>query len=561
MFDRATLNEVKEVKEKWIQEYRKRYGEKEFKTTSYSGIPLKFVYTPEDISDTDYKQIGMPGIYPYTRGLYPIGYRVQPWVSQQATGYGLPEQTRERYELLSKEGLRGYEGREPPYFTGQDQAGILGYDADHPVAKGWVGMTGPSVNTFEDFELMFEDVDISNRNLVLGVFDTSPIFLAWLVVLAEKQGIPLDKLHGLSLNSFFRQMYLEHPSFPPQSALKINREFIKYCTENVPHWNTVNFNMYDIIECGGNAIQELAFILSVVIALTEECIKAGLDPNVFVTRFNFHMAGHMDFFETIAKIRAVRRMWAKIASERLGCQNPRALKAIINVKTAGATYTRQQPLNNLIRGCLETLAAVLGEVNALWTTHYDDPLAIPTEQSAILGLRTQQIILHETGIPKVSDPLAGSYYVEWLTNKIEEEATKLLERIEDMGGWVKCLETGWFRREIDRGGIEWRRSVDRGETVMVGVNKFVMKEEQKVPVFEYPEVEEIAIERLKKFKEKRDTVKTKVALAELKKAAQRVEEGEIGVLMPAIIEGVKVNATMGEMMDALKEVFGWGLIK
>jgi len=270
-------------------------------------------------------------------------------------------------------------------------------------------------------------------------------------------------------------MYLEHPSFPPQGALKINREFIKYCTENVPHWNTVNFNMYDIMECGGNAIQELAFILSVVIALCEECIKSGLDPNVFVTRFNFHMAGHMDFFETIAKIRAVRRMWSKIASERLGCQNPRALKAIINVKTAGATYTRQQPLNNLIRGCLETLAAVLGEVNALWTTHYDDPLAIPTEQSAILGLRTQQIILHETGIPRVSDPLAGSYYVEWLTNKIEEEATKLLERIEEMGGWVKCLETGWFRREIDRGGIEWRRSVDSGETIMVGVNKFVMK--------------------------------------------------------------------------------------
>jgi methylmalonyl-CoA mutase N-terminal domain/subunit len=319
--------------------------------------------------------------------------------------------------------------------------------------------------------------------------------------------------------------------------------------------------MYDIMECGGNAIQELAFILSVVIALCEECIKAGLDPNVFVTRFNFHMAGHMDFFETIAKIRAVRRMWAKIASERLGCQNPRALKAIINVKTAGATYTRQQPLNNLIRGCLETLAAVLGEVNALWTTHYDDPLAIPTEQSAILGLRTQQIILHETGIPKVSDPLAGSYYVEWLTNKIEEEATKLLERIEDMGGWVKCLETGWFRREIDRGGIEWRRSVDKGETVMVGVNKFVMKEEQKVPVFEYPEVEEMAVERLKKFKEKRDTAKTKVALAELKKAAQRAEAGEIGVLMPAVVESAKANATLGEMMDVLKEIFGWGLIK
>jgi methylmalonyl-CoA mutase N-terminal domain/subunit len=254
-------------------------------------------------------------------------------------------------------------------------------------------------------------------------------------------------------------------------------------------------------------------------------------------------------------------MWAKIATERFGCQNPRAAKAIINVKTVGSTYTRQQPLNNLIRGCLETLAAVLGEVNALWTTHYDDALATPTEQSAILGLRTQQIILHETGIPNVTDPLAGSYYVEWLTSKIEEEATKLLGRIEDMGGWVKCLEAGWFRREIDRGGIEWSNAVDKGEKVWVGVNKFVMEEEQKVPVFEYPDVEEIAIERLKKFKERRDSAKTKVALVELKKAAQGVEDGEIGVLMPAIIEGVRANATMGEMMEVLKEVFGWGLIE
>jgi len=561
MFDKKAIDDVKEVEEKWDKEYQKRYKDKELKRTSYSGIPLKTVYTPEDVEGIDYRQIGMPGIYPYTRGLYPIGYRVQPWVSQQATAFGLPEQTRERYELLSKEGLRGYEGREPPYFSGQDMAGILGYDADHPVAKGWVGMTGPSVNTMEDFELMFEGVELDKRNLVLGMFDTAPIGLAELVVLAEKQGVPLDKLHGLALNSFFRQMYLEHPSFPPQRALKINREFIKYCTENVPNWNTVNWNMYDIIECGGNVIQELAFILSVVIALADECVRAGLDPNVFLTRFNFHMAGHMDFFETVAKIRALRRMWAKIATERFGCQNPRAAKAIINVKTVGSTYTRQQPLNNLIRGCLETLAAVMGEVNALWTTHYDDALANPTEQSAILGLRTQQIILHETGIANVTDPLAGSYYVEWLTSKIEEEATKLLGRIEDMGGWVKCLEAGWFRREIDRGGIEWSRAVDKGEKVWVGVNKFVMEEEQKVPVFEYPDVEEIAIERLKKFKERRDSAKTKAALAELKRAAQRVEEGEIGVLMPAIIEGVKASATMGEMMDMLKEVFGWGLIE
>jgi len=560
VFSKELMKEVKELDQKWLEEYQKYYKGKEFKKTTYSGIPVKTVYTPADIAHLNYKQMAMPGIYPYFRGVYPLTYQAQPWVNQQATAFGLPEQTRERYSKLSQEGLSGYEGREPNYFLGSDMAHTLGYDSDHPVARGWVGMTGAAIDTIQDFEALFEGVALDRRNVVLGMFDTCQIALANLIVVAEKQGVTPDKLHGLTLNMFYRQMYMEIPTFSPRGALKVNREFVKYCTEHAPHWNTINWATYDVIECGGNAVQEIAFIFAALIAITDECIKIGLDPDRFLARFAFHVAAHIDFFEVVAKMRAMRRMWAKLTVEKYGCKNPRAIKININVKTAGVSYTRQQPLNNLMRGTIETLAAVLGGATSIWTTAYDEALAIPTEQSAILGLRTQQILLYESGVADVSDPLAGSYYVEWLTDKIEDEATKMLQRIEEMGGWMKCMEAGWFKREVNRLAIEWRRGVDSGEKIMVGMNKFV-KEEEPVPVFQYPEVEQIAIERLKKFKAQRDTKKTMAALVALRKACKDVNEDKaVGVMMPAIIECVKANATVGETMDVLKEVFGWGLI-
>lgn len=560
MFSKELMKEVKELDQKWLEEYKKYYDGKEFKKTTYSGIPVKTVYTPEDIAHLNYKDMAMPGIYPYFRGVYPLTYQAQPWVNQQATAFGLPEQTKERYSKLSQEGLAGYEGREPVFFMGSDMSHTLGYDSDNPIAKGWVGMTGAAIDTIQDYEMLFDGVALDKRNITLGMFDTCHIALANLIVAAERQGISPDKLHGLTLNMFYRQMYMEIPTFSPRGALRINRDFIKYCSEHVPHFNTVNWATYDVTECGGNAIQEIAFIFAAIIAITDECIKIGLNPDKYLSRFAFHVAAHIDFFEVVAKMRAMRRMWAKLTKERYGCTNPRASKININIKTAGVSYTRQQPLNNLIRGTIETMAAIMGGVTSLWTTAYDEALAIPTEQSAILGLRTQQILLYESGVASVSDPLAGSYYVEWLTDKIEDEATKLLKRIEEMGGWMKCMEAGWFKKEVNREAIAWRRGVDSGERVMVGMNKFT-KEQEPVPVFEYPDVEKISIERLKKFKAQRDTKKTMASIAALKKACVDVNEDRaVGLVMPALIECVRANATLQEMMDVLKEVFGWGLI-
>jgi len=560
VFDKETQEDAKKEVAKWKERVDQVYKGDEYNSTTYSEIPIKSVYTPLDIEDTEYNRIGMPGLYPYTRGMYPAMYQRQPWNFSQALGLASIEESRARYEKLCREGLRGYEGRNPNCFFSTDMANMQGYDADDPLAQGWVGMTGPSINSIPEFEALYEGIDLEKTNILLSLFDTSPIGLAMLVTLAEKRGIPKEKLHGQTINYFYRQMYMEHPSFPPEAGLKINREYVKYCIENVPYFVPVNFSCYDVIESGGDSIQELAFILSVAIALTEECKASGLDPDDFVTKFNFHMSGHMDFFETVCKIRAVRRMWAKITSERFGCKKPRSMALLTDVKTCGATYTAQQPLNNVIRGAYETLAAVMGGVNSIWTTHYDDALANPTEQAATLGLRTQQIILHEMGVHKVTDPLAGSYYVEWLTNRIEEDAWKLLDKTEEMGGYVECMKTAWFRHDIDRVGISHKRKQETGEEVMVGMNKFTQEEEYEVPVQEYEDTTEEVVARLKKYKAGRDQSKLEAALAELKAACEGVEAGGIGVLMPAILNAVKADATVGEIMTVEKEVFGWGLI-
>lgn len=561
MFNKKFLDKLEECKQEWEKEYQKRYDGKEFKLSTFSGIPLKTVYSPEDVKDKDASEACMPGTYPFTRGIYPLMYQAQPWNAHQAVGTGTPESTRERYELLCKEGIWGYQGKMANFMSGCDQPNRLGYDSDHPLSKGMIGATSMAMNTLDDFEILYQNVDFTKTNIVMGFYDTSMIGLANLIVLAEKRGVPQEKLMGMTINYWMRQMFEEHPAFPPKSSLIVNREYIHYVMNKIPRWYTANFPFYDIMECGGNIIQELAFMLSAMIALTEECMRVGMDPDKVVTKFGFHVAGHTDFFETVCKCRALRRMWAKIAKDRFGCKSGAAQRAILAMKTAGATYTAQQPLNNVIRGTLEGLAGVCGGVNSLWVTHYDDPLAAPSEQAAILGIRTQQILLFESGVASVTDPLAGSYYVEWLTDKIEEEATKLLKKIDEKGGWVKCTESGWFRREIDREAIAWRQKVDRGEYIWVGVNKFKMDEIGHVPITQQPDIDDIILGRLKKFKENRDFSKTKQALAELKKTAERVMQGEVGILMPPIIECVKAKATMGETMDVLKEVFGWGVIE
>ena len=447
--------EVKALEEEWRRECRRLYGEAQPRLATASGIPIKPVYSPADMEGLDYSQdLGMPGLYPYTRGAYPLLYQSSPWTTQQGMGYGLPEDTRQRYDLLLREGLEVHQGMVPQFFIVPDAPSQEGYDPDHPAARGQVGVCGTSWCKNEDFDLLFHDLPLDKTGLVLANYDSSMVGVAFYVACAERMGYRPEQLRGHTVNNLYRQTCWDLRSFPPESALMVGAELIKYCALNIPRWSPISIQGYGFQEAGANAVQELAFMLATAIAVTEKVTELGLHPDQFVSRYGFHFAADDDFFETIAKIRAFRRMWARLARERFGCQNPKSLAAIIQVETAGTSLTAQQPLNNIVRAALQTLAAVLSGPTSVWTTHYDEALSIPTEEAAVLSLRTQQIIYHETGVAKVVDPLAGSYYLEWLTSKIEEEVQKLLSRVLEMG-YVQAWRSGWFRRELERSAWEW----------------------------------------------------------------------------------------------------------
>lgn len=559
MFPRDILEKDEELKSQWKEKYQKLYKDMEFKATTASGIPVKPVYTPSDIEHIEFSEIGIPGEYPYTRGIYPLQYQFQPWVNQMSLGYGLPEQTRERMEMLKEAGMKGYFGAQS-YNLPHDLVSKAGLDPDSPEARGLVGRGGVNISTIEDLDRIFHDLPLDKTQIVQNIGSATMAGLAMFIVYAESRGFPREKLGGNSMNWLYKAPFVDYAMFPPKSAFKLMAEFIKFCSRNMPRWNTTNIAGYFIEEAGGNAVQEAAFSMATGIAITEACIKAGLDPDEFLPRFGFQFAQGNDFLEEIAKIRAIRKMWAKINKERFGCKNPRSMQLRMHIHTSGCSLMAQQPLVNIIRAAFHTLGAVLSGTNALHTSAYDEALGLPTEESATLALRTQQVVLEETHIPNVSDPLAGSYYLEWLTNKIEEEATKLIGKIDQIG-YIKAWETGWFKDELTNSAYKWREGMDNGDRVVVGVNKYVSDEEQKVPVFKIdPKIEETAIERVRAYRAKRDNAKTEDALDKLREAAKRVDEEwpSGGDLMSSIIETAKANATLGEMQGILKEVFGWG---
>jgi methylmalonyl-CoA mutase N-terminal domain/subunit len=558
MLDKLTLSKARELEEVWHQEYLKRHGELELKTASDSGIPLKSMYTPEDIQNISFDDIGIPGVYPYTRGLYPLQYQVMPWMMQFAFGYGLSEHCRERYEFLRQRGMRGYTGRESTYFIAWDLPTKLGIDPDHPEASGRIGLCGTNTATMDDFERLFKDVPLDRTNVVLAIDECTAVMLAMFAAYAEEHGYPLEKLRGNTFNWLYHQWFWDTPSFNTKYVFPLMIEVIKFCVKYMPQWNHTIIDGYNVEEAGANAIQEIGATLAIHIALSEECIKAGLNPDEFITGFSGHLAFGRDFFEDVAKARAARRMWAKINNERFGCHNPRALRFRFQAETAGSTLTAQQPLNNITRLSLGTLAAVLAGASAIWTCGYDEAIGIPTEEAAETGVRIQQIIFHESGVPGVSDPLGGSYYLEWLTNKIEAGVENFLNEVESNGGYLKCWESGWFTSQIQRTAFQWHQALARKERIKVGVNEYITEREVKVPRFSYPiEIEETAIARINKFKAERDNLRTKTALERLKTEAGKVAAGK-GELMPALIEAAKARATLQEMMNILKETFGYG---
>jgi len=488
-----------------------------------------------------------------------VQYQFTPWFNNLVLGYGLPEQTRERMDLLKEMGARGYFGKDA-YNLVFDLVAKAGYDPDDPEVKGRVGHAGCHFATQDDFDYLFHDIDLTKVSVVHNICRATLVQIALYVAYLEKRGIPITKVYGNSMNWLWSFAFVGNVAFPSKSAFKLMAEFIKFCCRNMPQWNHTNIVSYYVEESGGNAIQEAGFAIAAGIAITEECIKTGLEPDEFLPRVGFQIAQAADFFEEIAKVRAMRRVWAKVNRERFGCKNPRSLHLRMHSQTSGVTLTAQQPLNNVVRTTLETLGAVLSGTNSIQTNSYLEALSTPTEESHILALRTQQIILHETNIPNVSDPLAGSYYVEWLTSKMEEEIFRVIEQIDKMGGFVKCWESGWFKEEITKSAYEWREKIDRGEKIIVGLNKYVTEKEQKVPVFKYPEIEEEALRRLKEYKEKRDNEKLKGALQRLREIAVLVNETwpeHSGELMPAVIEAAKAEATLGELQGILREVFGW----
>lgn len=559
MFSQDTKDQDKELLKGWQEKYSKLYKDKEFKVTTASGIPVKPVYTASDIEHLDCSEIGVPGEYPYTRGIYPLQYQFQPWVNQMSLGYGLPEQTRERMEMLKEAGMKGYFGAQS-YNLPHDLVSKAGLDPDSPEARGLVGRGGVNVSTIEDLDRIFHDLPLDKTQVVQNIGSATMVGLAMFIVYAEGRGFSRERLGGNSMNWLYKAPFVDYAMFPPKSAFKLMVEFIKFCSRNMPRWNTTNIAGYFIEEAGGNAIQEAAFTMATGIAITEACIKAGLHPDEFLPRFGFQFAQGNDFLEEIAKIRAIRKMWAKVNKERFGCKNPKSMQLRMHIHTSGCSLMAQQPLVNIIRAAFHTLGAVLAGTNALHTSAYDEALGLPTEESATLALRTQQVVLEETNIPNVSDPLAGSYYMEWLTSKIEEEASKLIGKIDQIG-YIKAWETGWFKDELANSAYEWRESMDNGGRVVVGVNKYVSDEEQKVPVFKIdPKIEETAIERVRAYRARRDNAKTEAALDKLREAAKRVDEKwpSGGDLMPSIIEAAKANATLGEMQGILKDVFGWG---
>ncbi|MBI2918614.1 MAG: acyl-CoA mutase large subunit family protein [Chloroflexi bacterium] len=561
MFTRKLLEQDEALRQAWQREFSKVYGQNTFPAASDSGLSLKPVYTPADMQDVPYGDVAVPGVYPYTRGIYPLHYQYQPWVNQPVHGFGLPEQTRQRMDLLAREGMTGYGGVRAYNLT-FDTACKAGLDPDDPAAQGLVGYGGTSLSTLDDMDRLFNNLPLDRTSVVLNVSNMSIVGLAMYLAYAEKCGVAPDKLRGNTMNWLYYAAFSDFDSFLPQGAFEMCTELVKYCTHHMPRWNTTNLFGYIVEETGGNAVQEVAFILAASSALTRCCQEVGLHPDQFLPRFSFQMGQGNDLLEQVAKLRALRQAWARLNRERFGCQDPRSLQARIHVHTAGSSLTAQQPLNNVVRAALQTLGAVLGGANSIHTCAYDEALSLPTEEAATLALRTQQVIQHETNIPAVADPLGGSYYVEWLTQRLVREVFTLLDRIEGLGGFQGCWESGWFRHELERTAYETRHRTEKGERVVVGVNRHASGEAPPVPRFHTDaDVEGIAAERVCRWRQSRDSGRAQRALEQLRAAAEHSHSGGWkgqDLLMVPLVEAARSGATLGEMASVLKQTFGWG---
>jgi methylmalonyl-CoA mutase N-terminal domain/subunit len=545
--DEKINQQYKKWRDSVVKKTIERFPERKQDFSTDSGIPTNRLYTPMDTKNTEYlEDLGFPGQFPYTRGVYTTMYRGRLWTMRQYSGFGTAQETNERFKFLLEQGQTGLS-------VAFDLPTQVGYDSDHPLAKGEVGKVGVAIDSLADMEILFDGIPLDEVSTSMTINAPAAVLLAMYVALAEKQGVPAKELRGTIQNDILKE-YVARGTyiFPPEPSMRLITDVFEYCSEKMPLWNTISISGYHIREAGSTAVQEVAFTLANGIAYVEAALDAGLDVDGFASRLSFFFGSHSHFFEEIAKFRAARRLWARIMKKRFGAEDDKSCRLRFHTQTAGCTLTAQQPDNNVVRVTLQALQGVLGGTQSLHTNSRDEALSLPTEKSVQIALRTQQIIAHETGVADTIDPLAGSYYIESLTNSIEEKAREYLQQIDDLGGSPSAIERGFIQREISESAYRHQKEVDEGKRIVVGVNEFTTKEERE---FEYlrvdPETERAQIERLSKLRKTRDDNTVEEALDALRKAA-RCDDN----LMPPILEAVRVYATLGEICSVLRDEFG-----
>jgi methylmalonyl-CoA mutase N-terminal domain/subunit len=550
MDESAKLEALKAKKAQYdeaVAKVLKKMPERRPEFANTSGIPLARVYTPLDMGEFDYlEKLGMPGQYPYTRAVQPTAYRGRYWTMRQYAGFGSAEETNERYHFLLKSGQTGLS-------VAFDLPTQIGYDSDHPLAQGEVGKVGVAIDSLWDMERLFQGIPLDQVSTSMTINSPCAVLLAMYLAMAEKAGLPFSKLRGTVQNDILKE-YSSRGTyiFPPRPSMRLITDIFAYCTAEVPQWNTISISGYHIREAGSTAVQEIAFTLANGIAYVDAAIKAGLKVDEFGPRLSFFFNSHSDFLEEVAKFRAARRLWARIMKERFGAQDARSLMLRFHTQTAGCTLTAQQPLNNIMRVAFQAMSAVLGGTQSLHTNSFDEAHALPSELAVQVALRTQQVVAYETAVCDTVDPLAGSYYLENLTDQVEARAQDYIDQIDRLGGAVAAIEKGFVQKEIGASAYRYQQEIESGDRVVVGMNRFQTKEEKPKGLLKVdPAMGAKQIARLQELKSTRDNAAVAQALATLKTAAQGTDN-----LMPPILKAVQTLATLGEICDTLRAVFG-----
>ncbi len=550
LFDTAELAHLKAEQQHWeettVRKSQERMPERDNLMTT-SSVPINRLYAPQDNAHLDYmRDIGLPGEYPYTRGVQPTMYRAKPWTMRMFAGFGTAEDTNKRFKYLLAQGQTGLS-------TAFDMPTLYGYDTDHPLASGEFGKCGVAISSLADMEILYDGLPLDQITTSMTINSPAPVIWAMYIANAGKRGFPMAKLGGTLQNDILKEYSAQKEFlFPPEPSMRLVVDTIEFGTRHMPRWNTISISGYHIREAGATAVQELAFTLADGLAYVDASLKRGLKIDEFAPRLSFFLDVHNDFFEEIAKFRAGRRLWARLMRERYGAQDPRSWMMRCHAQTAGVSLTAQQADNNIVRTAIQALAAVLGGANSLHTNSLDEALALPTERAALIALRTQQIIASESGVVNTVDPLGGSYFIEALTDETERATMEYIDRIDALGGVLSCIQNGFFQREIAESAYRYQQEIDAHRRTIVGVNDYTMDENIKVPTLYIDRVGERAhLDRLQRVRRERDNAAVKRALADLRRVTDGTEN-----TMPAIIEAVKAYATLGEIMDVFRSAFG-----